>query len=279
MNASNMQATQKISLLVSDVDGTLVTRDKVLTERAGKAVQRLYEAGIKFAITSSRPPAGMKMFVEALKLSSPLGAYNGGMLVQPDMTIMSEKTLPRSVAEGIVKILTDHSLGIWVYVGNEWYVLSERGAHVEREEFVIQKAPVMVTGFDQIVGLPAKIVGVSDDYPLVERCEAAVQKRYSTQASASRSQPYYLDITNPQANKGVFVQTLMDLFGLDASTVATIGDGANDISMFKQSGISIAMGNGSEEVKQRATYVTETNEEEGFASAVEKFILGALVSP
>ncbi len=75
-----------IRLLVADVDGTLVTPDKVLTRRAIAAVAELRQAGILFALTSGRPPRGMQMLIAPLELETPLAAFNGGLIVDPDMT-------------------------------------------------------------------------------------------------------------------------------------------------------------------------------------------------
>src|SRR5690348_6137573 len=88
---------RKVSLLIADVDGTLVTKDKILTERAQRAVRRLHEAGIAFAITSGRPPRGMSMLVAPLELTTPIAAFNGGMFVQPDLAILEQRTLPGDV--------------------------------------------------------------------------------------------------------------------------------------------------------------------------------------
>ena len=86
--ADALEARGSISLLLADVDGTLVTEDKVLTERARAAVHRLHEAGIRFAITSGRPPRGMAMLIEPLALETPIAAFNGGMFVAPDLSII-----------------------------------------------------------------------------------------------------------------------------------------------------------------------------------------------
>jgi hypothetical protein len=94
-----------------------------------------------------------------------------------------------------------------------------------------------------------------------------------TKATATRSQNYYLDITPPGQNKGTFVQAMARRLGISTDTVATIGDMHNDVTMFKASGFSFAMGNANDDVKQCARYVTDTNENEGFAKAVD-VILG-----
>ena len=120
-----------------------------------------------------------------------------------------------------------------------------------------------------------KIVGVSDDRPLVERCEKDVQDAFGDTVSAARSQPYYLDVTHPQANKGVVVETLSKMLAIPADEIATIGDMPNDVLMFRKSGFSIAMGNASDEVKQQASAVTDSYNDEGFAKAIENFLLGA----
>jgi hypothetical protein len=120
----------------------------------------------------------------------------------------------------------------------------------------------------------AKIVGVSDDYAAVARCESDVQRDCGTHVSAARSQPYYLDVTHPNANKGNVVAVLSQALSVAPEQIATIGDMPNDVLMFKKSGISIAMGNASSEVQSQAHFVTTSNEEEGFANAIDRFILG-----
>jgi hydroxymethylpyrimidine pyrophosphatase-like HAD family hydrolase len=79
--------TRKMSLVIADVDGSLVTEEKVLTLRAKASVRALARAGIAFAITSGRPTRGMAMLIEPLALRTPVSAFNGGLFVMPDMTI------------------------------------------------------------------------------------------------------------------------------------------------------------------------------------------------
>ena len=123
-----------------------------------------------------------------------------------------------------------------------------------------------------------KIVGVSDDHDLVAKCEADVSAALGDHATAKRSQPYYLDVTNPQANKGAVVDELVKYLGIPASEIATIGDMPNDVLMFKRSGFSIAMGNASDEVKSQASAVTDSYNDEGFAKAVERYLLNGSAS-
>lgn len=104
-------------------------------------------------------------------------------------------------------------------------------------------------------------------------CEAALQSELRGQASAERSQPYYLDVTHPEANKGGVVEFLSETLHIPPEAIATLGDMPNDVMMFEKSGLSIAMGNASPEVQAQANFVTLSNEEDGFAYAMDKFVL------
>jgi Cof subfamily protein (haloacid dehalogenase superfamily) len=274
MAEKNEQAGRPIRMVIADVDGTLVTQEKVLTKRAAEAVLRLHEAGILFTITSGRPPRGMAMLIEPLKLTQPLAAFNGGVLIQPDLkTVVDQKFLPTGVPETVIAAIEGHGLDVWLYTDIEWYVRDANAAHVAREQWTVKFPPTVVKTFDGLLGRVAKIVGVSDDLERVAKCEKDVQQAGGTSVSAARSQPYYLDVTHPQANKGEVVLSLSRLLNIPTAEIATIGDMPNDVLMFKKSGVSIAMGNASPEVQAAATYVTSSNEEEGFANAIEKFVL------
>jgi Cof subfamily protein (haloacid dehalogenase superfamily) len=292
MNPINSPKSPKISLLLADVDGTLVTKEKILTDRAQAAVHKLWDAGIRFTITSGRPPLGMKMIVDTLKLPDPIAAFNGGLFVNPDFSTLEKTVLPTTIVQNVVKMIVDHHLDVWIYRGKDWFVPERHGPHVDREEWTVKFPPIVVSSFDGLLDNVVKIVGVSDDLDAVVKCETDVQQAFNPhvycqtgasssggeQVSAARSQPYYLDVTHPKANKGTVVDRLSQLLGIPRQEIATIGDMPNDVPMFERSGLSIAMGNASVEVKQQAQYVTTSYEEEGFANAVEQFILGTNAS-
>ena len=274
MASKNEAGAQPIRMVIADVDGTLVTQDKVLTKRAAEAVSRLHEAGILFTITSGRPPRGMAMLIDPLKLTQPLAAFNGGVLIQPDLkTVVDQKFLPPGVPETVIEAIENHGLDVWLYTDIDWFVRDPNAPHVAREQWTVKFPPTVVKTFAGLLGRVAKIVGVSDDLDRVAQCEKDVQQAGGTHISAARSQPYYLDVTHPQANKGEVVLSLSRLLNIPAAQLATIGDMPNDVLMFKKSGVSIAMGNASPEVRAAATYVTSSNQEEGFANAIEKFVL------
>jgi Cof subfamily protein (haloacid dehalogenase superfamily) len=268
-----VRSTSKISLVLADVDGTLVTEEKVLTSRAEAAVRALQDAGIGFAITSGRPPRGMAMLIDPLALRTPVAAFNGGIFVNPDMTIMEAHVLAADAANRAVEVILRHHMDVWVYSGNDWLVRDPNAPHVAREQWTVQFAPTVVANFEGALARAVKIVGVSDDHDLVARCEKDAQDALGANASAARSQPYYLDVTHPDANKGTVVTALSILLSVPTSEIATIGDMPNDVLMFRKSGLSIAMGNASTDVQAKADLVTDSYKDEGFAKAIERFIL------
>jgi Cof subfamily protein (haloacid dehalogenase superfamily) len=262
-----------IRLVIADVDGTLVTQSKVLTPRAIEAVRRLHETGIAFSITSGRPPRGMRMLIEPLAMTEPVAGFNGGVLVHPDMTVIEQNFLPADVAEGVIASLVQQGIDCWLYTDRDWLLRDAEAPHVAREQWTVQFAPKVVQDFSDAMARAVKIVGVSDDIAKLARCEADLQRDCAGRASVARSQPYYLDITHPDANKGHVVVVMSKLLSIPTANIATIGDMPNDVLMFRQSGFSIAMENASPEVKQQAQFVTASNEEEGFAEAMEKCVL------
>jgi Cof subfamily protein (haloacid dehalogenase superfamily) len=263
-----------IKLVLSDVDGTLLNKDKLLTDRARQAVQSLRDRGIVFAITSGRPPRGMSMLIEPLALDTPLAGFNGGMWTNPDLSLIEERTLPKDVAEKTVAMLENDGLDVWVYAGEDWLIRDKNAPHAAREEWTVKFPPKLVSDFTKALENAVKIVGISDDLARVEQCERHVQQALGTSASAARSQPYYLDVTHPQANKGFAVQWLAERLGIALDQVVTLGDQPNDVLMFKESGVSIAMGNASDAVRAAATHVSTACDEEGFAHGIENFVLG-----
>jgi Cof subfamily protein (haloacid dehalogenase superfamily) len=278
MADARSEPSQTIAAVLADVDGTLVTKQKVLTPRAMDAVNQLQARGVLFAITSGRPPRGMKMLIEPLHINGPMAAFNGGILVLPDLSVVDARVIPPEIAPAVIESMRAHGLYAWIYRSTEWYLTDPHAPHAEHEASTVRFEAVVVPTYDGLLDSVVKIVGVSDDYDLVARCEADVQQQFGTQVSAARSQPYYLDVTHPTANKGVVIERLSHYYRIPLDQVAAIGDQLNDVLMFERSGLSIAMGNASEEVQRQATYVTASHEDEGFAKAIEEFILPRAVA-
>ena len=269
-----MTAQHDIRLFLADVDGALVTKDKVLTDAAKEVARELYDASIALAITSGRPPRGMSMLIKPLALQGAIAGFNGGVFVNPDLTVIESHTLDPAAAKLGLKLILDQGLDAWVYTEDEWLIRDKEAPHVARETWTVKFDAKVVASFTDVhLAQAVKIVGISDDLELVAISERVMQNALGETASAVRSQLYYLDVTHPQANKGTVVTTLSKLLNIPSAQIATMGDMPNDVLMFRKSGFSIAMGNASDEVKAQASAVTDSNENDGFVKAVRKFVL------
>jgi Cof subfamily protein (haloacid dehalogenase superfamily) len=262
----------RIALVVSDVDGTLVTRDKTLTDGAIRAARRLHEAGIGFTITSSRPAIGMSFLIEPLAITLPVGPFNGSSIVDPQLKPVELHLIPEAAARRSLDVLNEFGVDIWLFTNEKWLTRHPDAEYVPHEKRAIRADPTIIGDFTPYLTTACKIVGSSSDAALLQRCEAAMKQALGAEATAVRSQTYYLDVTPPGHNKGTFVEAMARRLGISTEAVATIGDMQNDLAMFRKSGLSIAMGNATDDVKKVATHVTASNEEEGFAGAIDMIL-------
>ena len=259
----------RIALVVSDVDGTLLTKEKVLTDGARAAVRKLRAAGIGFTIVSSRPTIGMGFLIEPLSITLPVGAFNGSSIVDDKLRPIEQHLIAPAAAQRSLDVLKAFGVDIWLFTNERWYTRNPDGEYVPHEKRAIKADPTIIPDFTPYIGAACKIVGASSDAALLQRCEVAMKEAVGTEATAVRSQTYYLDVTPPGHDKGTFVEAIAKRLGISAAAVATIGDMENDLPMFAKSGMSFAMGNAADNVKQRATHVTDSNERDGFARAME----------
>jgi Cof subfamily protein (haloacid dehalogenase superfamily) len=262
----------RIALVVSDVDGTLLTKDKTLTDGARRAARRLHEAGIGFTITSSRPAIGMGFLIEPLAITLPVGPFNGSSIVDPQLKPIELHLIPEAAARRSLDVLDQFGVDIWLFTNEKWLTRHPDGEYVPNEKRAIKADPTIVTDFTPYLQAACKIVGSSSDEALLQRCEAAMKQAIGAEATAVRSQTYYLDVTPPGHDKGTFVEAMARRLGISTAAVATIGDMQNDLAMFRKSGLSIAMGNATDDVKKVATHATTSNEEEGFAGAIDMIL-------
>jgi Cof subfamily protein (haloacid dehalogenase superfamily) len=270
---------RRVSLVVTDVDGTLVTPDKLLTPRAAAAVERLHANNIAFSICSSRPPFGLRMMVEPLRLKLPFGGYNAGAIVEPvlpTLPVVEQVLIPPDVAKQAVAMFREHAIDCWVFVGNEWLCTNPAGDHIDRETHTVQQPPTIVPDFtDRHFAAVGKIVGPSKDHDRLARLTETMQRALARRANVVRSQPYYCDVIPPGIDKGRLVELLAErLGGVPRDEIMVLGDMDNDLEMFHKAGFGVAMGNASEGVMRAADAVTLSNEEDGFAAAIGRYVFG-----
>ncbi len=262
-----------IRLVVSDVDGTLVQTDKSLAPSTIAAVGRLRDAGIPLAIVSARPTFGMQWIADELQLRGLLAGFNGGVVAQPDGTVVERRLLPPDSARIALDLFARHGVSAWFFTETEWLAQDPDGPRVPLERRTLRGQERIVADYTPYLAQCGKIVGVTDDEPLLARLETELQGLLGPGANAKRSQTYYLDVTNAAADKGNAVRILADKLGVKLADVLVLGDQANDLPMFRVAGFSVAMSNGPAAVQAEASAVTGHTDHDGWAQAIDRFVL------
>ncbi len=260
-----------LRLLVSDIDGTLVTRDKQLTPATREAAARLQRAGVALALTSSRAPPGVAYFADALGLTTPRAAFNSGSIFAPDGRVLQFLAVDSgALREALAEL---DGVDCWLFTNTEWLLRDPGGPYVEHEAQVGKLAYRQVPDFTPYLGEIGKLTAASHDVARLAEAERVLQDRLAGLAAVRRSQDYYLDITHPDATKGEAVRRIAALLDVPLSETGAIGDMANDIPMFEVAAHTVAMGNAPPAVKARAQFVTQSNEDDGWARAIDEFFL------
>src|ERR1700730_13562727 len=148
----------RIALVVSDVDGTLVTKDKLLTEGARRAVQRLHDAGIGFTITSSPPPVGMRFLVAPLGITLPIGPFNGSSIVDPGLKPIEQHLIPTDAVRKSLDVLNQFGVDVWLFTNEQWVIKRDDGKYVPHEQKTIQHDPTYADDFTPYLASACKIV-------------------------------------------------------------------------------------------------------------------------
>ncbi|MBV1833880.1 HAD family hydrolase [Novacetimonas pomaceti] len=263
----------RIRMVVSDIDGTLVTPDKRLTPAALAAAEELRRAGIALCLVSSRGPVGMRPFLAPLRIDRPIAALNGGLICTAGGEIMSRHSLDPATTREAVEELLSREVEPWLFIDYAWLVRRDDTPLVRHEEEVVKTTPVVAPDLSRHYEGVGKIMGVSTDEARLRTVERELSVQLAGRANVHRSSECLVDVTHPLANKGHAARELAHLMDIDIHEVACIGDMNNDIPMLDVAGVAIAMGNAPAEVQGHAHFVTDTNTQDGWARAMERFVL------
>ena len=268
-----MKPPMTLRLVISDVDGTLVNHAKELTQPTIDAVRRLRGAGIPFTLISARPPSGVLPLAARLGLTEPLAAYNGGTILRADGTVTEHYLVPEAVVRGMFALAEGSDGTPWIFADGVWHARTLEGVHVEHERRASCQEPTVTQDMEPLFGRVEKLTWVSDDAPALKALTDHARKRYGDQATIAQSQTYYLDVTHLKANKGDGIATLSSALDVPLADVAVLGDMPNDLPMFARAGLSIAMGQAPAEVRDAASHISTSNDDDGVAHAIDTILL------
>lgn len=270
-----------VKLIVSDIDGTLIDSvnlkfDPSLENRA--AVRRAVDKNIIVALATGRMYKSAARYARqlGLKESTPVISYNGALIKSLEGDVVYSSCLPGELAVEILEYAFRRGLYIQLYYQDEFHFVAE-----EEKARIYQRStrlPGVASGEKGLKELAAtgtipKLLIISEEGRLTRGIIADLNRDFAGRIVAVQSAERYIDIMLPEVSKGNAVRRLAKLYGCDLSEVMCLGDSENDISMLEVAGISVAMGDAADPVKAAADYVTAPVGENGFAQALEKFVL------
>jgi len=265
----------KYKMLALDIDGTLLTDDKRLTDKVKKAVKNALDAGTIVTICTGRPIQGVEWLCRELSMENmPIITYNGAVVVAGgDRKILYEKGVGPDEAREILSYVDYTKTTVVLWSQNQLYV-NESNERTEKYKTLSGVEPVVFEDAEDIIcqGI-TKILLIGGEEDVQE-----VKRRVEVGGLADKvnfytSNPKFLEFINKETSKGEAMGIIGDIYGITREEMIAIGDGCNDVPMIEYAGLGVAMANAGAEVRAKADYVTLSNEEDGVAAVIEKFIL------
>ena len=262
-------------LLSVDLDGTLLTTDKRLTPRTISAVQQCAQAGVAVVICTARPPRSTRPFYDELRLDTELVAYNGAMVTHPPAdAVVSHRAMPSALARELLRtvLAIDDEAVITFEKADQWYT-DPRGAQIITDTAAAGFRPDVVCDLWECVESPVTKMLVSKSPETLRQIESALADRLPTQVSVTKTDDYLLQIAVAGVSKSAALEEILRRRGLTRSDLAAMGDAPNDVDMLQFAALGIAVDNAPAEVKAAAQKVAPSNDRDGVAVAIERYVL------
>lgn len=260
-----------IKLVATDIDGTILPYSGEFTDEVKNCIKKLKANNIKVVIVTGRMFEGAKKIAQRLDLDTPIVSYNGGYIKTLSGEILYEKNLPENYAKDLIKWARENNIHINLYADDALY--SEKDDDEIKRYSEYQGLSYTVKNFSEIsLNRIHKILAI--DYTNAEKVTSwaeTMSKQYPD-LYIIKSTPFFCEFSTKTATKACAVEFLTQYWGLKKEEVLTIGDQDNDIELLKAGGISVGMGNGTENLKAHADYITDTVDNNGFVKAIEKFV-------
>lgn len=265
-------------LIAVDMDGTLLNEDKKISEENFKAIQEAREKGVQVVLASGRPLKGLEVFLDELDMineNNYVIAFNGA-LVQNTKTgeVVAQNLMNVDDLKYLYSLSKD--IGVNIHFLTHEKCITAKMNRYSKFEADLNNIPLEVENFDEIDESTTIVKTMFIDDPsileeAIKKLPAEIYEKYTI----VRSMDCFLEFLNKEVNKGTGVEALASKLEIEREGVICIGDAENDIHMIKYAGLGVAMGNAFPEVKSIADYITKTNEENGVAHAIKKFVLSA----
>lgn len=265
-------------LVAIDLDGTLLTDQLEITPNTIAGIQQVVDSGVVVTLATGRMFPSAKKFAELLNLKVPLITYQGAVIKDAaEKKIWFERLVSKTISERLIAFAEKHQVHIQVYQDDIVYVAEDN----EAIQAYARESDVSYTVVDELTRLTdkgfAKVLFIGDPMYL-DRLQIELQGEFGSEAHIAKSKPHYLEVTNPEANKGTALLYLAEQLGIERSEIIGIGDNHNDFELITKAGLGVVMGNGVEALKSVADYITQTNNDEGVLHVLEQFVLNPVTN-
>lgn len=262
-----------IKLVAVDMDDTLLNKSLQVSPRTAEAVRQAVAQGVTVTIATGRMYASALPYAHQLGLDVPIITYNGG-LIKCSMSgdVLFHRPIDEPMAHEVLALFKEHGWYIQSYIDDTLYVAERNENALYYEKMAGVSAFALGEDFYTMPGAPTKMLAVALQGEM-DAIEAAVRQNFEGRLFIAKSKANYLEIANPQVNKGVALAYLADKLGISRNEVMAVGDSQNDLDMITYAGWGVAMGNASDKVKAAAQAVTEHNDADGVAEAIAKYVL------
>lgn len=258
-------------LIATDMDGTLLTNAGDISEKTIECINRIKERGIIFVPASGRAPKGLDDYKKILNHTSPVICYNGAY-AEADGKVVFEKELLQDDAEKILDLGRKYDASMFIWSKNRLYT-NGTPDKIERYEKMAHTKSQFITNFSELLAQGiTKILWFSDEEKIA-KIRTEINPDEFSKVTYLTSCPFFLEFFNSDASKGKALAEIGKVYGINTSEMIAVGDGENDISMIDLAGLGVAMANASDEVKQHADFITLSNEDDGIAHIIQKFII------
>lgn len=263
-------------LIAMDLDGTLNNDQKQITEKTLQALMAAQQRGIRLVLASARPSPGLYKERDILQLQRYGGilmSYNGGRIVDAATgNVLYETAMEQQVARQVLRRLESLPVTPILDDGRQFYVTDIHGYKVEYECANNRMECTQVENLADFLSFsPIKIL-MSVDPAVLPAVQAQIAAFLPQSLTVVQTAAFYLEVIPRRIHKGQGLLNVCKALGLDPSQTIAFGDAENDIPMLRAAGVGIAMGNASSTVKLEADYVTDTNNRDGIAAALEVFL-------
>lgn len=264
-------------LLVLDIDGTLTNSSKKITPATKEAILDIQKRGIHVVIASGRPTPGLIRFADELEFSkygSFILSFNGARITNSATgEIIYQKTLPSDILSSVYSLAVSHGCGIMTYEDNSIAAGTEIDKYMQLEADMNHMPITQVDDFVSYVTFPVNKCVVTNEPDILQEVEKKFAAEFGGILNIYRSEPFFLEIMPKDIDKANSLAKLLERLGLTREEMICCGDGYNDLSMIKYAGLGVAMSNAQPPVKEVADFITLSNNEDGIAHVIKKFLL------